>query len=279
MQRINVTDSVWRRILAVKSGTSCLCCGDWSAEERDALELYGALARETKTPQFFAQIGQSLDGRIATVSGDAQDISGADGLAHLHRLRALADAVVIGVKTALHDSPQLTVRLARGDNPARIVIDPDGRLPNEAGLLQDTSARRIVIQACDMPRPEGVEVIRLSRDGMICPHEISDALCVLGFRKVLIEGGAITIAQFLEAGLLHRLHVAIAPLLIGAGPQGLTTSEVPSLAQALRPETRPYNLGSDVLFDCALADAQDLKMRCQRANETSVLQFRSQTGR
>lgn len=260
MQRTSVTKAVWERILAVKSGTACLCCGEWSEAEREALALYGAIAAPTERPQLFAQIGQSLDGRVATETGDAQDISGADGLAHLHRLRALADAVVIGVKTALHDSPRLTVRLAEGDHPARVVIDPDGRLPNDAGLLLDDSARRIVIQARDIPRPAGVEVIRLDRKGWIAARDIADALRALGFRKILIEGGGITIAQFLEAGLLDRLHVAIAPLLIGSGPQGLSTTPIPSLAQALRPETHAYNLGSDLLFDCILAENAPLDL-------------------
>jgi len=253
MRRTRVTNAVWQRILAVKSGTSCLCCGQWSADEGDALSLYGPLAVATAHPQIFAQIGQSLDGRVATVSGDAKDISGVDGLAHLHRLRALADAVVIGVKTALHDDPQLTVRLAQGQDPARIVIDPDGRLPNDASLLMDDSARRIIIQTCDQPRPEGVEVIRLQRNGWISAREIATAVTGLGFKKVLVEGGGITIARFLEAGLLDRLHVSIAPLLIGAGPQGLSTEPIPSLAQAMRPETRAFDLGSDIVFDCMLA--------------------------
>ncbi len=263
MQNTRVTKAVWQRILAVKAGTACWCCGDWTAGEREALDLYGTLAAPTPKPFLFAQIGQSLDGRIATESGDAKDISGKDGLAHLHRLRALADAVVIGVKTALHDNPQLTVRLASGDNPARIVIDPQGRLPNDARLLRDDGTRRIVIQCCDMPRPPGVEVIRLKRNGWIAPSDIAAALQERGFRKVLIEGGGITIAQFLEAGLLDRLHVAIAPLLIGAGPQGLTTSPVPSLKEALRPETLAYNIGSDVLFDCVLSGNIPLARRCE----------------
>jgi riboflavin-specific deaminase-like protein len=248
----------WRRILAVKSGKAELRCGRWMPEERQVLELYGALARPTQKPMIFAQIGQSIDGRVATVTDDSRDISGQDGLVHLHRLRALADAVVIGVKTALQDRPQLTVRLAQGDNPARVVIDPNGRLPNDSGLLLDESARRIVVQACDTPRPAGVEIIRISRgqEGWIDVQDIANALIDCGFRKILVEGGGITIAQFLEAGLLDRLHVTIAPLLIGSGPQGLsTTSSIPSLAQAMRPETHVYNLGSDVLFDCVLADS------------------------
>ena len=70
---------------------------------------------------------------------------------------------------------------------------------------------------------------------------------------MLVEGGGVTIAGFLDAGLLQRLHVAIAPLIIGAGPSGLRTAPVARLADALRPETHVYGLDSDVIFDCALA--------------------------
>ena len=268
MQHVDVSHRVWKRILRVKAGTSCLCCGDWTWGEAQALSLYGALAQPTTTCQVFAQIGQSLDGRIATETGDAQDVSGKDGLAHLHRLRALADAVVIGVKTALHDDPQLTVRLADGTSPARVVIDPDGRLPNDARLLTDTSARRIVIQAVTKERPAGVEVITLSRTSWIAPADILGALQQLGFRRIMTEGGGITISQFLEAELLDRLHMTIAPLLIGSGPQSLTTAPIGTLAQARRPKTDVYNLGSDVLFDCVLNPQTALpivKASCENA--------------
>lgn len=253
MQQLNVTKRVWDRVLTAKSGGARLSCGEWTDAEAHVLALYGALVDENTKCQVFAQIGQSLDGRIATETGDAQDVSGTDGLAHLHRLRALADAVVIGVKTALHDNPQLTVRLVEGANPARIVIDPDGRLPDDARLLQDDGARRVIIQAVDKARPAGVEVITLPRSKWMAPQAIVTGLQGLGFRRILIEGGGITIAQFLEAGVLDRLHIAVAPVLIGSGPQGLSTGPVGTLAMAHRPETQVYDLGTDILFDCALA--------------------------
>lgn len=253
MHQLTVTKRVWERILAVKAGNSCLCCGAWTDAEARALTLYGGLLGGKARRQVFAQIGQSLDGRIATETGDAQDVSGPEGLAHLHRLRAVTDAVVVGVKTALHDDPQLSVRLVDGDSPARVVLDPDGRLPDTARLLQDTGARRIVIQAVDKARPAGVEVITLPRGEWIAPQAIVTALHAAGLQRILIEGGGITIAQFLEAGLLDRLHIAIAPLLIGSGPQGLNTGPVGTLAMARRPQTHVYDLGTDILFDCALA--------------------------
>ncbi|MGR3545747.1 MAG: RibD family protein [Roseovarius sp.] len=252
MQSAEVTPKVWEHILAARAGRACLCCGEWATGERAAMALYGSMLAAPGTPQVVAQIGQSLDGRVATVTGDAADVSGPDGLAHLHRMRALVDAVIVGVKTALHDDPRLTVRLVPGQNPARVVIDPSGRLPNDARLFAEDGTRRIVIQEVDKPRPEGVEIIRLPRKDWISPPAIVSALRKLGLHHLMVEGGAITIARFIEADMLARLHVAVAPLLIGAGPQGLTTRPVARLAQARRPETQVYGLGSDVLFDCVM---------------------------
>ena len=217
-------------------------------------ELYGPVADRVDGPTVIGQIGQSLDGRIATVSGDARDVSGPDGLAHLHRLRALADGVIIGVRTALQDSPRLTVRLCDGPHPARIVIDPRGRLPDDAPVFADDGVRRLVIQAVDQPRSPGIEVIRLeATDGRLDPHDIAGALHGAGLHTLLVEGGGFTISQFVDAGLLDRLHVAVAPLLIGGGSQGLTLPSPPdTLAEALQPETTVFSLGSDVVFDCVL---------------------------
>ncbi len=251
-QAAQVSARVWRRLIEMRAGGPAVPVAGWGASEAAAFRLYAPVALRAR-PTVLAQVGQSLDGRVATVSGDARDISGPDGLCHLHRLRALVDAVVIGVRTALHDCPRLTVRLVPGQCPARVVIDPKGRLPNDATVFADDGMRRIVIQAVDRPRPAGVEVIRLTaRDGWIGPARIVEALAAVGLRHLLIEGGGITIAQFIEARQLHRLHVAVAPLIIGSGPQGLTTRPVTTLADAMRPETDVYGLGSDVVFDCAL---------------------------
>jgi riboflavin-specific deaminase-like protein len=255
MQRAEMTDEVWSALLDLRSGRRVRPGAGWSLEARAAWTLYRPLAADgCEAPYLFAQVGQSLDGRVATLSGDATAISGPDGLRHLHRCRALADAVVVGVRTALADDPRLTVRLVEGPSPARVVIDPRGRLPDGARVLDADGARRLVIQACDRARPAGVEVVQLpAQDGWISPAAIHTALAERGFGRVLVEGGGVTIAGFLDAGLLQRLHVAISPLIIGAGPSGLRTAPVARLADALRPETHVYGLDSDVIFDCALA--------------------------
>ena len=137
------------------------------------------------------QFGQSIDARIATATGHSQYINGAAGLAHLHRLRALVDAVVVGVGTALADDPQLTVRRVAGPSPARVVVDPNGRLPPTARLLDADGIRRLVLtgEATRTAYPAGVEVVRLPMGGgHIAPAAMLAALAERGLRRILIEG-------------------------------------------------------------------------------------------
>src|SRR5689334_120959 len=105
--------------------------------------------------------GQSIDARTATASGHTHSINGETGLIHLHRLRALVDAVVIGVGTAIADAPQLTVRRVEGPNPARVIVDPTGRLPLTARVLAADGARRLVVTAAGTRArfPVGVEIV------------------------------------------------------------------------------------------------------------------------
>src|SRR3954454_19216668 len=145
------------------------------------------------------QFGQSIDARVATATGQSHYINGAAGLAHLHRLRALVAAVVVGIGTALADDPQLTVRRVAGPNPARVVIDPNGRLPPSARLLAADGVRRLVFTDKRTPNqlPADVEIVQLPRrEGQIAPAAILAALAARGFRRILIEGGADTVSRF-----------------------------------------------------------------------------------
>lgn len=217
--------------------------------------IYGPLVRSNAEDASFVigQIGQSLDGRIATSTGHSHYINGPAAILHLHRLRALVDGVVIGVGTAIADDPQLTVRHVTGPQPARIVIDPKGRLPASARCLQADGARRIVIGAGAPPPVSGVEHVRLgAAPAGYAPQDIITRLREMGLKRILIEGGGQTVSRFLEAKALHRLHVMVSALVIGAGPIGLTFGAIADLKDALRPQTFTYALpGGDTLFDCA----------------------------
>ena len=202
------------------------------------------------------QFGQSLDGRVATETGHSHYINGAEGLAHLHRLRALVDVVVVGVGTALADNPQLTVRHVAGPNPARVVVDPRGRLAPGARVFADDGTRRLVVtaQGACVELPADVERIDLPlSDGALAPAAILAALAERGFRRMLIEGGSHTVSRFIAAGCLDRLHIVVAPIILGAGRGGVALPPVTSCADALRPPMRLHRLEGEVLFDCDLS--------------------------
>ena len=202
------------------------------------------------------QIGQSLDGRIATASGHSKYINGPAGLTHLHRLRALVDAVVIGIGTALADDPQLTVRRVAGPQPARVVLDPSGRLAASARIFADDGVRRLLVtaQATRCAPPPGVEILALPSSGKhIAPAAILAALCERGMRRVLIEGGADTVSRFLAAGCLDRLHVVVAPIILGAGRASFILPPIERADQALRMTVHAHQLDDEVLFDCDLS--------------------------
>ena len=201
-----------------------------------------------------AQLGQSLDGRIATPSGESRWINRSAALDHLHRLRAAVDAVVVGVSTVIADDPMLNVRRIEGRNPVRVVIDPNGRLPANARCLADDGTRRLVIRHNGGARPSGVEVVELAPDpARFSPRDIIAALHARGLRRLLVEGGAWTISSFIDAGAVDRLHVLVAPMILGSGKSGLSLAPIARMEDALRPATRVHVLADgDVLFDCDL---------------------------
>ncbi|WP_180901697.1 RibD family protein [Martelella soudanensis] len=247
-----MSDELWRQLLGLRRGIA-----DAAPPQGAAGELYGPIAGAAG--QFvLAQVGQSLDGRVATPSGDARDISGADGLAHLHRCRALVDAVIVGENTVSCDNPRLSVRLVDGPDPVRVVIDCHARLSGSESLFHDGGAQVIVFQSAEARRNllPNAEVIRLAPTGNgLGPGEMLAALSGLGLCRVLVEGGARTIARFIDAGAIDRLHVAVSPIIIGSGPSGISLPPVERLSGALRPDARIYSLGSDILFDCLLRPA------------------------
>jgi riboflavin-specific deaminase-like protein len=239
-------DAQWQRILARRRA------GAASPELGELAELYGPLCAVPPGQSFaLGHLAQSLDGRIATASGASRWISGDADLRHTHRLRALADAVVVGADTILHDDPLLTVRHCAGKHPVRVVIDPDRKLDSHHRIFTERSAPTIVVAATDRPAPGAAETLVLPRDnGIVAPPAIVAALAARGLHWLLIEGGGVTISHFLRANCLHRLHLAVAPVILGSGRASIKLPEIAEPGHGLRPRIRRFTLGEDVLYEC-----------------------------
>jgi len=215
-------------------------------------------------------VGQSLDGQIATSTGASCYVTGHQDLVHMHRLRALFDAVLVGRATIACDNPHLTTRLVPGTNPVRVVVDPSLRSPLDRHVFLDRAAPTLVLHGKGSVR----EHTRLANADLVevpcAPPLLPPALLLAclrerGIRRIFVEGGGVTVSHFLQAGVMDRIHVAVSPMFIGQGRPGVDLPKIDSLDQAMRPKTRTFTLGTDVLFDCEFPRASRAASSMQAA--------------
>lgn len=239
--------------------------GDWQMEHgvpppdaaaAQLLDLYLPLVlAAARRPYVTAHLGQSLDGRIATIGGASQWLTGAADQCHTHRLRALADAVIVGAATVRQDDPQLTVRHCEGDQPVRVVLDTNLTLAGDRKLFRDGAAPTLILAASDKVACGGhvgdAEIVPVPRQGeSLALPPMRDALAARGLTWLFVEGGGVTVSRFLAAGMLDRLQIVVAPVILGSGRPGLQLPEINDLARAIWPRVRRFMLGADMLVEC-----------------------------
>jgi diaminohydroxyphosphoribosylaminopyrimidine deaminase/5-amino-6-(5-phosphoribosylamino)uracil reductase len=197
----------------------------------------------------------TLDGRIAAADGSSRWISSADSRADVHRLRAEADAVVVGSGTLRADDPHLAVRGIDGvTQPLRVVVDTHARTSAGARVLDDAAPTLIAVgKDADTAHLPGVDTVRLpyatagtQRRGLDVAALLAE-LHARGVRSVLLEGGPTLAGAFVAAGAVDTVTAYLAPALLGAGPHALGDAGISTLAQALRLDvTDVARLGPDL---------------------------------
>ncbi len=228
------------------------------------IDLYLPICGATTVrPMTVGHLGQSLDGFIATHSGDSQFVTGQANILHLHRMRALCDAIVVGAGTVAADDPQLTTRHVSGPSPLRVVLDPMRRLGEHYKVFRDNAAETLYICCRSVIGPTDSHVGRARLVGVSdTPNgmdvgEVTRLLRARGCYRIFVEGGGVTVSMFLEANLLDRLQVAIAPLIIGNGRPAIRLPPRSALSDCRRPSYRVFRMGGDMFFDCEIKPARE----------------------
>lgn len=202
---------------------------------------------------------QSLDGRLATATGQSQWIGGSESVRFAHALRAESDAIMVGIGTVLADNPRLTVRHVPGRHPLRVVVDSRLRMPPAAAVLADGAATGTVLATTDQADPAAVAAFRdMGATVLTLPStpagqvDLAVLLASLGERgigSVMVEGGAALLTGLLRERLADRAAVCVAPLILGSGIEAIGDLGIRRLALALRlADVEQHHYGPDVVF-------------------------------
>jgi riboflavin-specific deaminase-like protein len=251
---------LWPALLAAREGA-----GPWPLPAAPLVDLFAPLLAPPRAADgcvIIGRLAQTLDGRIATVTGSSQWIGGPGDILHTHRLRALCHAVVVGAGTIRGDDPRLTTREASGPDPVRVVLDTDRRLGTDYRVFRQPGPPTLLLCAADTPGPDRhgeAEVLRLPRaaegPGLAIPGIIA-ALAARGLTRLFVEGGGVTVSRFLAAGCLDRLHLTIAPVLLGSGIPAFSLPPVATIGEGLRFTWHAHPIPPDMLFDIAIDRAR-----------------------
>ena len=215
---------------------------------------------ETGLPFITIKYAQTLDGRIATAAGESQWISSEASLKFTHQLRAAHDAILVGAGTVIKDNPELTVRLVRGRNPLRVIVDSELKISQQAKIFQNISlAKTLIATIKTATDPQfqrladsGVEIITIKADkkGNVDLKKLFKILAGRNISSILIEGGAQIITSVLKNNLANRLVTIIAPKIIGSGIEAVGDLNIRKLSSAkILSIQKVLRRGDDIIVD------------------------------
>lgn len=232
--------------------------------EVECRRLIAPFAKHVTTgrPFVILKSAVTLDGKTATSSGDSQWVSGPESREFVHRLRDRVDAIMVGIGTVLGDNPRLTTRLPDGGrDPLRVVVDSNLRIPEDAAVLSVASEAPTLIVTTHAASSEklarlrnrGTEVLQVAeRNGRVDPSEMMTRLGGLGVQSILLEGGSELNSALLHAGMIDRVMLFFAPLLLGGSDgKGLFAGlGAARLIDALRlRDLHVSRIGDDILIE------------------------------
>ena len=197
-----------------------------------------------------AQIGQSIDGRIALNNGNSHYINNSKSIIYLHCLRSIGDAIIVGSNTIKKDDPLLTTRKIKGTNPKRIIIDGSLSLNNKYKIFNDGNENIIFTKSSKNIRLNNSIIIKLKEKNFT--KNLIMQLKKLKYKNILVEGGSKTISELINNKYIDILQFMIAPILIGSGVNSLNLKEISNLNKAIRPKHNFNELENEIIVNLFL---------------------------
>ena len=197
-----------------------------------------------------AQIGQSIDGRIALNNGNSHYINNPKSIIYLHCLRSISDAIIVGSNTIKKDDPLLTTRKIKGTNPKRIIIDGSLSLNNKYKIFNDGNENIIFTKSNKNIRLNNSIIIRLKEKNFT--KNLITQIKKLKYKNILVEGGSKTISELINNKYIDILQFMIAPILIGSGINSLNLKEISNLNKAIRPKHNFNELENEIIVNLFL---------------------------
>ncbi len=197
-----------------------------------------------------AQIGQSIDGRIALNNGNSHYINNPKSIIYLHCLRSISDAIIVGSNTIKKDDPLLTTRKIKGTNPKRIIIDGSLSLKNKYKIFNDGNENIIFTKSNKNIRLNNSTIIRLKEKNFT--KNLITQIKKLKYKNILVEGGSKTISELINNKYIDILQFMIAPILIGSGINSLNLKEISNLNKAIRPKSNFNELENEIIVNLFL---------------------------
>ena len=197
-----------------------------------------------------AQIGQSIDGRIALNNGNSHYINNPKSIIYLHCLRSISDAIIVGSNTIKKDDPLLTTRKIKGTNPKRIIIDGSFSLNNKYKIFNDGNENIIFTKSNKNIRLNNSTIIRLKEKNFT--KNFITQIKKLKYNNILVEGGSKTISELINNKYIDILQFMIAPILIGSGINSLNLKEISNLNKAMRPKHNFNQLENEIIVNLFL---------------------------
>ena len=197
-----------------------------------------------------AQIGQSIDGRIALKNGNSHYINNPKSIIYLHCLRSISDAIIVGSNTIKKDNPLLTTRKIKGTNPKRIIIDGSLSLNNKYKIFNDGNENIIFTKSSKIVKLNNSTIIRLKEKNFT--KNLITQIKKLKYKNILVEGGSKTISELIDNKYIDILQFMIAPILIGSGINSLNLKEISNLEKAIRPKYNFNVLENEIIVNLFL---------------------------